>query len=212
MSPVIRWIRASASDSDGTRDSPRAELDEVGAERNRAFRRGIGNPRCQGGRRDPRAPCRAARRPARVAHGSRRGAAKAAVAHTRANREARWPRAESQWSSESDGEAREVSSRVSQVRRFRRPLEAGRWWHGGILRTRPGGETGRRSRLKISWGKPRAGSNPAPGIGLTEGARCGVLRLQHHYIILRSSSVVERAGIHPLSCLTRPPRSISERS
>ncbi len=44
-----------------------------------------------------------------------------------------WPRAESQWSSESDGEARGVSSRVSQVRRFRRPLEAATRRNGPLV-------------------------------------------------------------------------------
>ncbi len=35
--------------------------------------------------------------------------------------------------------------------------------NGGMLRIRRDGGTGRRSRLKICWGYPRAGSSPAPG-------------------------------------------------
>ena len=33
-----------------------------------------------------------------------------------------------------------------------------------FVRPRPGGETGIHEGLKIPWGQPRAGSNPAPGI------------------------------------------------
>ena len=52
------------------------------------------------------------------------------------------------------------------ARRFRTGLAdfVGALDNGGMLRMRRDGGTGRRSRLKICWGYPRAGSSPAPGI------------------------------------------------
>jgi hypothetical protein len=51
----------------------------------------------------------------------------------------------------------------------RRPGAELELWLGGTAGVdspglRPGGETGRRLRLKISWGQPRPGSNPGPGM------------------------------------------------